>query len=71
MSKDLFSRYIWLIDTIKRYGHITREELNDLWKKSPYSNGESLPRRTFYNYRIAIEDIFKITSRYCDYRSDI
>ncbi|MBQ9072975.1 MAG: WYL domain-containing protein [Muribaculaceae bacterium] len=61
MSKDLFSRYIWLIDTIKRYGKITREELNARWKRSPYSNGEALPRRTFYNYRMAIEDIFNIT----------
>lgn len=60
MSKDLFNRYIWLIDTIKRYGHITREELNVRWKKSPFSNGEPLPRRTFYNYRIAIEDLFKV-----------
>ena len=60
MSKDLFNRYIWLIDTIKRYGHITREELNARWKKSPYSNGEPLPRRTFYNYRMAIEDLFKV-----------
>jgi hypothetical protein len=60
MSKDLFNRYIWLVDTIKRYGHITREELNARWKKSPFSNGEPLPRRTFYNYRMAIEDLFKI-----------
>ena len=60
MSKDLFSRYIWLIDTIKRYGKITREELNARWKRSPYSNGEALPRRTFYNYRMAIEEIFKV-----------
>lgn len=60
MSKDLFSRYIWLIDTIKRYGTITREELNERWKRSPYSNGEPLPRRTFYNYRTAIEELFKI-----------
>lgn len=60
MSKDLFSRYIWLIDTIKRYGKITREELNARWKRSPFSNGEPLPRRTFYNYRMAIEELFKI-----------
>ena len=60
MSKDLFNRYIWLIDTIKRYGHITREELNARWKKSPFPNGEPLPRRTFYNYRMAIEDLFKV-----------
>lgn len=60
MSKDLFSRYIWLIDTIKRYGSITREELNERWKRSPFSNGDPLPRRTFYNYRTAIEELFKI-----------
>ncbi len=65
MSKDLFSRYIWLIDTIKRHGRITREELNARWKRSPFSNGESLPRRTFYNYRLAIEDIFSINIE-CD-----
>lgn len=60
MPKDLFNRYIWLVDTIKRYGKITREELNARWKKTPFSNGESLPRRTFYNYRQAIEELFQI-----------
>lgn len=65
MSKDLFSRYIWIVDTIKRYGRITREELNDRWKRSPFSNGEGLPRRTFYNYRQAIEELFKINIE-CD-----
>ncbi len=60
MPRDLFNRYIWLVDTIKRYGKITREELNARWKCSPYSGGEALPRRTFYNYRQAIEDLFKI-----------
>lgn len=65
MSKDLFSRYIWLIDTIKRHGRITREELDVRWKRSPHSNGESLPRRTFYNYRLAIEEIFNINIE-CD-----
>ncbi len=61
MSKNLFSRYIWLIDTIRRHGTITRDELNRLWIKSSYSDGEPLPRRTFYNYRMAIEELFKIT----------
>lgn len=61
MPKNLFSRYIWIIDTIKRYGHITRDELNRLWMQSPLSNGEPLARRTFYNYRNAIEELFKIS----------
>ncbi|MCX4276479.1 MULTISPECIES: WYL domain-containing protein [Muribaculum] len=60
MARDLFSRYIWLIDTIRRYGSLTRDEINRLWMKSPYSNGEPLPRRTFYTYRNAIEELFKI-----------
>lgn len=60
MSKNLFNRYIWIVDTIRRHGSITREELSRLWMKSSVSNGEPLPRRTFYNYRIAIEELFKI-----------
>lgn len=32
-----------------------------LWKKTDFSNGEPLPRRTFYNYRNAIEELFKIS----------
>ncbi len=60
MSRNLLSRYIWIIDTIRRYGAITREKLNELWIASPYSEGNPLPRRTFYNYRTAIEELFNI-----------
>lgn len=65
MSKDLLNRYIWIVDTVKRYGRITREELNACWRRSPYSDGEDIPRRTFYNYRQAIGEIFKISLE-CD-----
>jgi hypothetical protein len=65
MSKDLFNRYIWIVDTIKRYGRISRRELDRRWRNSPYSDGEGLARRTFYNYRQAIEDLFKINIE-CD-----
>lgn len=61
MSKNLFSRYIWIIDTIRRHGYITRDELNRLWVQSPYSDGNPMPRRTFYNYRNDIEEIFRLT----------
>lgn len=60
MARNLLSRYIWLIDTIRRYGTITREKLNELWLLSPYSEGAPMPRRTFYNYRQAIEELFSI-----------
>lgn len=65
MSKDLFNRYIWIVDTIKRYGRISRKELDQRWRNSPFSNGEGMPRRTFYNYRLAIEELFKINIE-CD-----
>lgn len=61
MAKDLLNRYIWIIDTIRRYGRISRRELNECWSRSPYAGGESaIPRRTFFNYRQAIEDLFSL-----------
>lgn len=60
MSRNLINRYIWLIDTVRRHGRIKRDDLNRLWCQSPYSDGNPLPRRTFYNYRNAIEEIFGI-----------
>lgn len=57
---NLLARYTWLVDTMKRYGRISRKELDARWKNAAVSNGESLPRRTFYNYRQAISEIFGI-----------
>ena len=31
MTKDLFDKYIWLVDTIYRAGKITFEEINERW----------------------------------------
>ena len=64
MARDLLSRYIWIIDTIRRYGTITRRELDDCWMRSPFSEGEPLPRRTFFNYREAISELFGLTINY-------
>ncbi|MDE6378082.1 MAG: WYL domain-containing protein [Duncaniella sp.] len=63
MARNLLGRYLWIIDTIHRYGTISRGELNDLWMRSPHSDGEPLARRTFYNYRNAIEELFSISIR--------
>lgn len=68
MSSNLLARYIWIVDTIRRHGRISRAELNDRWKRSPFSEGEPLPRRTFYSYRQAIEELFNITIE-CDPRT--
>lgn len=60
MARDLLSRYLWLIDLIKRYGRVTRATINEHWRKSRLGNGQNMPRRTFYNYREAIAELFNI-----------
>ncbi len=60
MSKDLFSRYVWIVDTISRHNGITRERLNTLWMRSPLCDGRPIPERTFYHHRRAIEECFSI-----------
>ena len=60
MNKNLINRYIWLVDTLRSRGAMTRGEINRLWLKSALSGGNPLPERSFYHYRRAIEEIFKI-----------
>lgn len=42
MAKDLFNRYIWLVDTIYRAGKITFEEINEKWQRNEMSEGEDM-----------------------------
>ena len=51
---------MWIVDVLNRYGRLTREDINDLWRKSPLSNGDPMPARTFYHYRRAIEENFQL-----------
>ncbi len=60
MAKDLLKRYMWLIETIRRHKSISRRQLDELWSRSTLGNGESLCRRTLYNYRNAIDELFRI-----------
>lgn len=64
MVSNLFGRYIWIVDTIRRFGQISREEIDRQWMRSQFSQGDPLPRRTFYNYRQAIEELFNINIVY-------
>lgn len=60
MTKDLFSRYIWLADTIARAGGITFAEISRKWAESAMSDGKELPLKTFHNHRIAVQETFGI-----------
>ena len=67
MTKDLFDKYIWLVDTIYRAGKISFEEINERWLRSRLSGGMDIPLRTFHNWRAAIEQVFDINIE-CDRR---
>lgn len=60
MAKDLFKRYIWLVDTIYQAGKITFDEINHKWIRCSFSDGNDFPKKTFNNHRDAIENIFDI-----------
>ena len=58
--KDLINKYVWIVDTLTRYERLSREELDELWKRSIHGDGNGIPARTFYYYRRGIEENFHI-----------
>ena len=60
MAANLFGRYVWLIDTLRRYKRLTFQEISELWQESGLGYGEKLPLRTFHNHQKAIKDIFDV-----------
>ncbi len=65
MARNLINRYVWLVDTISRYGRITLKDLNYAWLRSDISEGKPLARRTFFHYRDGVEEMFDINIQ-CD-----
>lgn len=59
-SPNIFARYVWLIDLLRRYGAMSYEAISEHWANSGLGYGEQLPLRTFHNHRQAIADIFDI-----------
>lgn len=62
MASNLFGRYVWLIDLLRRHKHLAYKEINSKWQQSglSYGEGDVLPLRTFHNHREAIRDIFDV-----------
>jgi hypothetical protein len=60
MAKDLFNRYIWLLDAIYKSGGVTFEEINRMWRRSYLYDGKDIPLRTFHHQRAEIENLFDI-----------
>lgn len=69
MTRDLFRRYVWLVETVKKGKKITFDKISKLWDESKFNTNRSkLALRTFHNHREAIEQLFDIKI-VCD-RSD-
>ena len=61
MVELLLKRYLWLIDTLKRDGELTFEEISAKWDSSSANdNGSKLTQRTFYNHCQAVARHFGI-----------
>ncbi len=62
MAASQFKRYLWLVDTIRSAGKISRQDIDRRWAKSVLNEqGESrLPERTFFRYKDAVEELFDI-----------
>ena len=62
-SVRLIRRYVWLVDTIRRAGHISLGEINNFWFENYALNPDhepEIPERTFHRHREAIIDLFDI-----------
>jgi predicted DNA-binding transcriptional regulator YafY len=60
LQYELLHRYIWLVDTIRRHGRITLDEINSQWLLASMSNGKPFSRRTFFNYRNAAQRLLGV-----------
>ena len=62
-SIRLIRRYVWLVDTIRRAGSITLQEINRKWANNTslnIDNEDEIPERTFHRHRDAIAELFDI-----------
>lgn len=54
----LFKEYIWMIETINRFGGITFAQLDEQWRMRSDTHGEKYSRTTFNRHREAIMEMF-------------
>lgn len=65
MAGNVFNRYLWLIELIRREGPITFSEISNKWEYAAINETrERLPRKTFYNHCTKIDEIFDLNIKY-------
>ena len=56
----IFAQYVWLVNTLRRYGRMTLEELNEKWQDDDVADGNPLSRSTFNRHREAVLYMFGV-----------
>lgn len=62
-SVNLMRRYVWLVDTVRRAGRVTIDDINNRWADNVTLNTRhesGMPERTFHRHREAILDMFGV-----------
>ena len=58
----IFAQYVWLVNTLRRYGRLTLEELNEKWQDDDVADGNPLSRSTFNRHREAVLYMFGVNT---------
>ncbi|MBR5209483.1 MAG: WYL domain-containing protein [Paludibacteraceae bacterium] len=56
MAGNQLAKYVWLVDIIRQYKHLTYKQISEKWKNSDLGSGEPLSLRTFHNFRAGIAE---------------
>lgn len=57
---ETFKEYIWLVNTIRKAGQISFEDIQEKWLETELSGGVEYAKSTFHRHKDAIQDIFGI-----------
>jgi predicted DNA-binding transcriptional regulator YafY len=62
MSVVQYKKYIWLVDTIRSAGKITRDQIDRKWASARINDDHEprLPDSTFFRYKKDVEELFDI-----------
>lgn len=65
---NLFNRYLWLVELLSYNKWLSKDEIDEYWKKSALNDNsdkdKGLPRRTFIRMKDAIESLFDLHIKY-------
>lgn len=56
----IFQQYIWIVNTLRKHGRLTLNEISDLWIRDKVIDGKPLTRISFYRHKDAILNMFGI-----------